>query len=313
LNMHQITANKTLTDDYTSRINRVIDYIENNLDKQFTLDELALVSHFSKFHFSRIFWGMMGETPFEFIARIRLEKAASMLRMYPHEPVLQIAMRCGYNDKSVFSRNFKSLFRVSPSAWRKMNSNNSQLLSNSSQHEAEDAGYFCDESKIPRRLTMESKPVEVKNFPATTVAYVRHTGPYMGNSELFGSLFNKLFAWAGPRGLIRPDSRSFAVYHDDPSVTDAQKLRLSICLEVPPGTPVDGEIGSMELEAGKYVMARYQLLPQDFPQAWRWLFGNWFPNSGYQPDDKLPFEIYYGQPGADGKLTVDICVPVKPM
>lgn len=303
----------TLTDEYTSRINRVIDFIENNLDKQFTLDELALLSHFSKFHFSRIFWGMTGETPFEFIARIRLEKAASLLRMYPHEPVLQIAMRCGYNDKSVFSRNFKSWFDMPPSAWRKQKSNNDQLHSNSSQHATEEPGYFCDESKIPRRLTMESKQVEVKNLPATTVAYVRHTGPYMGNGELFGRLFNKLFAWAGARGLIRPDSRSFAVYHDDPSVTDPQKLRLSICLEVPPGTPVDGEVGSMELEAGKYVMARYALLPQEFPQAWRWLFGNWFPTSGYQPDDKLPFEIYYGQPGPDGRLTVDICVPVKPM
>jgi AraC family transcriptional regulator len=305
--------NKILADDYTSRINRVIDHIENNLDTQFTLDELALISHFSKFHFSRIFWGMTGETPFEFITRIRLEKAASMLRMYPHEPVLQIAMKCGYSDKSVFSRNFKSYFGTPPSAYRKSNSNNHQLLSNNSQQSRQASEYFCDESQTKRRSVMEPKQqVEVKNLPAITVAYVRHTGPYQGNGELFERLFNKLFAWAGPRGLIQPNTRSFAVYHDDPSVTDPQKLRLSICLEVPPDTPVDGEIGKMELEAGKYAMARYEIQPQDFPAAWQWLFGTWFPASGYQPDDKLPFEIYYGQP-KNGMLTVDICVPVKPM
>jgi AraC family transcriptional regulator len=289
-------------------MNRVIDFIENNLDKQFTLDELALISHFSKFHFSRIFWGMTGETPFEFITRIRLEKAATMLRMYPNEPVLQIAMKCGYSDKSVFSRNFKAWFKVPPSTYRKSNSNNDQLLSNSSQLSADGPGYFCDEQKIQ---SMEPKQqVEVKNLPATTVAYVRHTGPYQGDGALFEKLFNKLFSWAGPRGLIQPGTRSFAVYHDDPSVTDPQKLRLSICLDVPPATNVDGEIGKMEIEGGKYAVAHYELLPQEFPQAWRWLFGTWFPNSGYQPDDKLPFEVYHGRP-VNGRLTVDICVPVK--
>jgi AraC family transcriptional regulator len=317
MNGNRLSENKVLIDDYTSRINRVLDYIETHLDKQFTLEELASVSHFSKFHFSRIFWAMVGETPFEFIARIRLEKAATMLRLYPHQPVLEIAMKCGYSDKSVFSRNFKSYFNTPPSAYRKSgntDSNQSQLLSNCSQQYQEASGYFCDESSTQnRRINMEIiQQVEVQHLPATTVVYVRHTGPFQGDGALYQRLISTIYAWAGPRGLVQNDTKTYAVYHNDPCVTEAEKLRLSICLNVPPDTKVDGEVGKMELEGGKYAVASFVLSPHEFPQAWGWLMGTWFPSSGYQPDDKLAFEMYPAMP-ENGKITVDICVPVKPM
>ena len=77
-------------------------------------------------------------------------------------------------------------------------------------------------------------------------------------------------------------------------------------------TKVEGEVGKMEIEAAKYVIARFELSAQDFQQAWDWVYGQWFPASGYQPDDKPCFEMYPEEP-KDGKFIVDICVPVKPM
>lgn len=48
---------------YLSRINTVIDYIERNRADEFTLDELAHAAGFSKFHFRRIFYSLMGRDP----------------------------------------------------------------------------------------------------------------------------------------------------------------------------------------------------------------------------------------------------------
>lgn len=62
---------KTLHTEYISRINKTFDYIESNLEKSMTLEELANVANFSKFHFNRIFHSMVGETPFHFILRLR--------------------------------------------------------------------------------------------------------------------------------------------------------------------------------------------------------------------------------------------------
>jgi AraC family transcriptional regulator len=67
----------------------------------------------------------------------------------------------------------------------------------------------------------------------------------------------------------------------------------------------------MEIEDAKYVIARFELGAQDFQEAWSWVYGQWLPTSGYQPDDKPCFEMYPEAP-KDGKFIVDICVPVKP-
>ena len=158
-----------------------------------------------------------------------------------------------------------------------------------------------------------NKSVEVKDLPHMTLAYIRHIGPYQGDEQLFEGLWNRLFAWAGPRGLIGgPHFKSLVIYHDDPNVTGEDKLRMSVCITVPPNTPVDGEIGKMDLEAAKYVIARFEVTASEFQEAWDWLYGQWFPQSGYQPDDKPCFEAYPEEP-QNGKFVVDICVPVKPM
>jgi len=315
---HKMTERKDLNTEYIFRINRTFDYIESNIEKPMTLEELATVANFSKFHFNRIFQSIVGETPFQFILRVRLEKAASLLLANKNESISEIACKCGFSDISIFSRNFKICFQISASQYRinKSNiSNLSQQDSNRHQSDEKPTQYFCPELKtIKWRTNMKlNKSVEVKELPKMTVAYIRHIGPYKGNDKLFESIWNKLFSWAGPRGLIGgKDFKSLVVYHDDPNVTIEDKLRMSVCITVPAMTKVEGEVGKMEIEEAKYVIARFELSAQDFQQAWDWVYGQWFPTSGYQPDDKPCFEMFPEEP-KDGKFIVDICVPIKPM
>ena len=315
---HRMIEKKDLNSEYIFRINRTIDYIESNIENPITLEELASVANFSKFHFSRLFQSIVGETPFQFILRVRLEKAATFILNNNNESISEIAYKCGFSDISIFSRNFKNYFHVSASQYRANKSNNSNLSqqdSNRHQCDEKSTPYFCPELQtIKWRTNMKlNKGVEVKELPKMTVAYIRHIGPYQGNDKLFESIWNKLFSWAGPRGLIGgKDFKSLVVYHNDPNVTIDDKLRMSVCITVPPETKVEGEVGKMNIEAAKYVIARFELSAQDFQEAWNWVYGQWLPTSGYQPDDKPCFEMYPEEP-KDGKFIVDICVPVKPM
>lgn len=307
--------NENLINEYKSRINKTLDYIEKNLDQQFTLEELAGTANFSKFHFTRIFHSLVGETPFQFIIRVRLEKTATLLLTDKKNSIQNICFKTGFSDVSVFSRYFKKYFLVSPSQYRIKNSNIGQKDSNNVKSEIKTSSYFCFNSlTIKWKTSMKSnKSVEVKDLPEMNLAYIRHIGPYKGDSKLFEQLWNKLFRWAGPRGLIGgKDFRSLIIYHDDPNITEESKLRMSVCITVPHTTEVSGEIGKMALEAAKYLIARFELAENEFQDAWDWVFGHWFPQSGYQPDDKPCFEMYPEEP-KDGKFTVDICVPVKPM
>ncbi len=308
----------SIADEYKSRVNKTLDYIESRLDHSFTLDELAAVATFSKYHFHRIFMGVIGETPFHFINRLRLQRAATFLIMNPKITVGEAATQVGFNDISVFSRNFKQHFGQSPSAWRAQmlqKSNLSQTDSNLDKIKQELSIYFCSHTKtIKWRTNMElNKSIEIKNLPDITVAYVRHIGPYKGDEELFRGLWQKMMAWAGPRGLMaQPDLKSLVIYHDDPKITEDMKLRTSICISVPEDTKVDGDVGKMLVEGGQYVVARFVVQTHEFAEAWNWIYASWFPESGYQPDDKPCFEMYTEEP-KDGKFTVDICVPVKPL
>src|SRR5499433_1395763 len=104
--------------EYAQRINRVIDYLRENLDRQVKLEELAKVACFSEFHFHRIFGAVSGETLNNFTNRLRLEKAARLLR-YSDQSLTDIALDCGFSSSATFSRAFQSGYDTSPRQFRK--------------------------------------------------------------------------------------------------------------------------------------------------------------------------------------------------
>ena len=319
---------------YWSRINLAVDYIEGNLDRDFTLEEIASVAGFSKYHFHRIFHIFIGETLFQFIQRLRLEKGATMLLNDPTKPVIDIALECGFASSASFAKSFKQYFGCTATNWRdqshaasisksnlgKEDSKRRQQLRNAGKASVPSNVYieYADNTQIWRYELMENvnRVVEVKELPEITLAYVRYVGPYKGDGQLFERLFNKLFQWAGSRNLLRfTDTKTIIIYHDNPDITDESKLRVSVCVSVPADTAVDGEIGKMVLPAGKYAMARFELSDDEYQEAWDWVYGTWLPESGYQPDDRPCFEMYYNDPKThpEGKSIVDICVGVKPL
>ena len=303
---------------YIKSINKVIDYIERNITKTFTLDELSDCANFSKFHFNRIFHSIVKESPFQFIMRLRLEKSASLLLSRPNESLSEIAAQCGFSDLSVFSRNFKKYFNSSPSVYKReasKNSNIRQIDSNDQQANAQIDKYFCPDSKTVKWISnMEIiKNVEVLSLPQMTVAYTRNLGPYNGNNELYQKHREELLSWAAARDLMNyEDFKYLILYHDNPTVALNSNQRMSLCVVVPPDTLTTGTIGKMDIEKGKYVVCQLNLSAKDFPKAWDWIFNKWFPDSGYVPDNKPYFEVYPEQPKGE-IFRVDICIPVKPV
>src|ERR1700675_1204202 len=104
--------------EYSQRIDRVIDYLRENLHRQVKLGELAHVACFSEFHFHRIFGAVSGETLNNFTNRLRLEKAARLLR-YSDQSLTDIALDCGFSSSAAFSRAFRYGYDTSPSQFRK--------------------------------------------------------------------------------------------------------------------------------------------------------------------------------------------------
>jgi AraC family transcriptional regulator len=323
------TQEVLIMEEYSGRINRVIDYIETNLANSFTLDELASVAHFSKFHFHRIFFSLMGETLFRFIQRIRLEKAANRLVYELNTPITPIALECGFSSSAAFSKAFKEHFQCSPSAWRKRalysnpvqsNSNPGKVKSKEMEVSHAEMRYLGQQNEIQRwELTARQRTqmIEVVHHPITTVVYLRHVGPYQQDIKLFERLNTRLFTWAAAQGLLRfPETQFLIISHDDPGLTAASKLRISVCLTAPDDVAVEGEFGKLTIPAGLYAHIKFKVDPLQIGEAWSWVYGCWLLISGFIPDDRPSFELYpisgLEQTPVD-EVELDICIPVRPI
>jgi AraC family transcriptional regulator len=317
--------------EYLRRIHCAQDYIERHLDESLTLEVIAKSACFSAYHFHRLYSALTGETLYQFILRLRLEKAKSQLSSNPEKTITEIALDCGFSSSATFARAFRAEYGISateyrirksgaPAADSSHDSNNRKALRKDgkarSDENAEDGlvDLFIPSTRSVY-MPVAAQHVSVEEIEAFTVAYVRHVGPYAGDAALFGRLFGKLATWAGPRGLLGPNTKSLCIYHDNPEITEPAKLRLSCCVSVPSDTKVDGEIGLMEIAAGKYARAHFEIFEKEFGGAWEWFMGQWMPQSGYQPADGLCYELCLNDPSAhpEGKHIVDLVEPVKPL
>ena len=105
-----MTREELLKLEYYGRVERAVDYLYAHYSEDIGLADLADVAGFSRFHFHRIFSGIVGETVGEFLKRIRLQNAASRLFDHPEESVTEVALAVGFSSASVFARAFRERF-----------------------------------------------------------------------------------------------------------------------------------------------------------------------------------------------------------
>jgi AraC family transcriptional regulator len=100
------------------RLQRVIEYINANLMKEITLEELAAAASLSRFHFSRMFKVTMGQSPSRFIGQLRLDLAKSLLTA--GRSIADVAHDCGFSSESNFVRSFRRATGITPGRYRNL-------------------------------------------------------------------------------------------------------------------------------------------------------------------------------------------------
>ena len=155
--------------------------------------------------------------------------------------------------------------------------------------------------------------MEVQTLDERHLAAVRHVGPFQGDVQLFDSLYHKLMVWAEPRGVLNePDTQFINIYYDNPEECAPEKLRLDVCVTVPEEISPEGEVQHRILQGGDYAVARFELNPEDYSEAWGEAV-TWVMQNGYEMDNRPCFEICHNDPDSnpENRHIVDIVISVR--
>lgn len=115
----QLSGSKTLYSGKRDLLAQALYFIESNLNTDLKVEAVASSVYLSPNHFRRVFKEATGQTPIEYINKIRITKASRILKE-ESMTVSKAAELVGINDLNYFSRLFKALMGCSPSDYKKM-------------------------------------------------------------------------------------------------------------------------------------------------------------------------------------------------
>jgi AraC family transcriptional regulator len=305
--------------EYYFRINKCIDFIKENLNNDLSLDKLAAVSNFSKFHFHRIFKSVTGITLNEFIKNARIERALFFLMNNSSKTIGEISAECGFASISAFSRSFRQSQKTSASKWQTNHKISKIGITNSNigKLEAEIEGYFALKLSNLKNVEMSNAiklDVEIKDLAEADVIYVRNLNVHQHDSDTFSKMFEQLISWAKPRNLINfPNTKALTVYRSNANLTGM--LQADVCLTVPESTMGEGLIGTTKISGGLYAIFHKEAPMTECLNTWNYIYEVWFEENGYQPDNRNFFLSHLNDPKAhpDNFHMVDIYIPIKPL
>lgn len=113
-----IIKRETTRIELKKRIDKVIDFIEENINSSIEIRDLADTACMSDYHFIRIFNEFCGCTPYQYIIKKRMVKAKTLIR-YNIYSVHEISQACGYASVQTFRKCFKRETGYSPRAFLK--------------------------------------------------------------------------------------------------------------------------------------------------------------------------------------------------
>ncbi|MCA9927299.1 MAG: AraC family transcriptional regulator [Anaerolineales bacterium] len=283
------------------RLLPILVHIQTHLAENLSLDIVAQLADLSPFHFHRLFQESIGETLKQYTERLRLERAAYLLRLRD-ETILDVALNCGFQSHETFTRAFKRHFNTTP---RRFRQGNGRLLT--SKTDSGVNGHLLNHMT----QTYQLSKVTIQKRAAIQVAFLRHVGDYVNVST---GLYDRLTTWAKAYGAFTGQNLLLGIGHDSPGITPTGKLRFDACIElfkpIQPTTPIGYQI----IPGGTFGIADYTgPLGPTMYQAYVDIFTQLTNMKNIEIIGLPVIEIYHTtQINPDYALNhVEICIPVK--
>jgi len=261
----------------TKIANDILYYIYTHIDTDINIDELSHDLKVSKFHMHRIFKDAFGKNIYENIKNIRLQKASNLLITNTHSTISDIANQCGYSSQSSFIRVFKQRFHMTPKEWKngKYKDFSQEIISQSPKALLSTANFDTIEPTIVERKTMNAY-------------YIRHSGYDLSIKQTW----QQLYTWVLNNKL--QNYQQIALYHDNPTITPLLSCQYIACIVPSEKQDIQSDkLPLFTISEGTYAKFDLSGTYGDPLKFMRWVYHEWFPQSGFETTTKPTYAIYH--------------------
>ncbi len=240
------------TEFHRAQIGRAQRYIRLHLTEPMSLARLSREAGSSSFHFARLFQAYVGETPFEFLRRLRMVTALRMLQEDVDASVTEIALSIGYDTSAAFNKAVRKTLDSTPSEFRRLG-----------KEEQDEVVYDLSRPRLLKETQMNmTTEFETVTRPLTHYVFLEKRGPY---AEVAPPLWGEL-----QKALPRIGAKQIREYLGLSGLDksrpgeEAMIYQAGVALEAEPGKLPEG-IQHRAIKSGKY--ARF-VLTGPYAQIW---------------------------------------------
>lgn len=294
--------------EHLLRVQRAIDYIEENLREELSIEKIAKVACFSMWHFQRIFCATVGEPCKEYVRKRRLSRALVELQTTERR-ILDIAVDYGFESQESFTRAFKAMYLKSPGQCRKDVSTAFSPLSKP-RMTLEYLDY------LHGGFVMEPKFVSLESFFVVGVGapFICISSPEKNNDVVIPALWESFLSGAkeveykrGAKhvGVCEAITLPATKRHPDEFFYTAG-VEVTRLENIPKG------MIAKEILAGKYAVFTHKGKLEKLQHTIDYIYSSWLSRSGNELRDAPDLEVYDDRfkPDSD-ESEFDLYIPIR--
>ena len=280
------------------RFFKSIEFVEQHLYGDISVHDIAAASHYSTYHFSRIFKALVGDTPMEYLRKRRLTVAAKQL-LSEDISILDLALQCQFESQEAFTRAFKGLFNITPAQYRKINDPFRLLYKD--QFSPHMLNY------LQNQISMEPQIITQPTTKLVGIAK-QYNSADLDLSRLWSAFRpyrNKIPNQVG--------NDAFGIYESYEELDDEVSFIYVCSVAVSSFEEIPDGMTARELPEQMYAKFTHVGPVANLDQTLKYIWGSWLPKSSYDYLQKPDFELY--RPGfndADPTNKLYLHIPIKP-
>lgn len=274
--------------EHLDQIQRAIDFIEDHMGSDLSVDEIAREAAFSRWHFQIIFSSVVGETVKEYIRKRRLSNSLSLLRS-TDQRIIEISLEAGFDSQEAYTRAFKSQFGITPGEYRKNGAKDYMIL-----HKPKITMAYLDHLYEGINMQPIFKRLPKFNVMGLGTNFISILSPEKNNHIVIPKLWDAYISRKDEivnrvkpidMGICMPVSNDSQKSHPDECFYLA-------CTEVKDSKNIPEGMIIKAIPSGEYAVFTHKGPLSKLDHTMNYIYGAWLPKSGRKLREAPDLELY---------------------